>query len=374
MTTTQSAQNIECDLIPTSNDCTKSMNDDCTKPMRDDRLENLLRICKKYANNESYFYKVCSDYLSKDTRIKWLVVMKKTKNSKTNISTNINTNINAKTNYDTSSFIANNVKIVNIININKPRFTKSHIMSKTDVCECCNTNIETKGTKYEIGKFLSMSEHDNDNSINHFDEICYGGFKCFGSLRIAYYTSDMPKKFTGFWIHNICAPGINRTEGNYIRGLKTGPWKEINIIGQIESSGEYKNDKKIGYWIMRHQNGWTDGFFEDDKKNGLWTYRFGDDQKLKLSEGEFIDDEKSGHWTFWNDDGKKLSEGKYCEGKKYGRWIYWHSNGQKESEGEYILGKKTGFWQNWFWNGSKSSEGFFTNGMDTGTWKRYNFS
>lgn len=326
----------------------------------DDRLNELLRVRKKYANNNSYIFKVCSDSLSKDTSIKWLVVMKEMNKSETN---------DNPFNDCRSIISANNIKIINIININKPKLTKSFIVNKNYMCECCNTIIGLKDTRYETGQILTMPEHDNDNSINELDEICCGGIKCFKSIKTAYYTSDRPKDFNGFWTHDIL--GISRTEGFYIEGLKTGTWKKISLTGDVESTCEYVNGKMNGYCKMLYHHGWADGFFKDDKKNGLWTYR--SMSQIKLSEGEYTDDEKSGYWTFWNDDGTKLSEGNYCKNEKSGRWTTWHSNDKKESEGEYLSGKKTGFWQNWYWNGAKSSEGFYTNGLETGVWKRYNF-
>ena len=88
-------------------------------------------------------------------------------------------------------------------------------------------------------------------------------------------------------------------------GLKQGEWEGYYDNGELESKGNYKDDKKVGYW-EHYYNG-----------NGELS-----------SKGNYKNDVKDGYWEGYYRNGKLEYKGNYKDGFKDGYWEGYYSNGQ----------------------------------------------
>lgn len=271
-------------------------------------LEPILNVCKKYTNDELYVYKVCCDILSNESNkdnIKWLVVMKKLDDTKTNEGRK---NI---VNKDCAKFRANKLLVVKIININKPSLSKKYIVNKYQ---------DYKSIRYEVGKIVIPNEYDEN-----IENVNSGGIHYFRTILPAFYRRDTPDDYSGNsieWYEN----GQKESEGLYVDGYKFGKWTKWYENGQKEDEGEYNEfGYASGFWTEYYENGQKKscGNYDNGYKIGNWiTWQC--DCGQKRTEGEYDEEGlRTGVWTEWSCSGKKKSEGKYIEGEKIGHWIEW---------------------------------------------------
>ncbi|KAM3144906.1 hypothetical protein pb186bvf_002911 [Paramecium bursaria] len=91
-------------------------------------------------------------------------------------------------------------------------------------------------------------------------------------------------------------------EGNYDKGLRVGPWKEVCESKQNQTvifRGSYQGGLKNGEWnYMKGNNILGGGFYKDGKKDGRWK----EPDLLSLivyHVGDYKDDIKVGEWIIW---------------------------------------------------------------------------
>ena len=93
--------------------------------------------------------------------------------------------------------------------------------------------------------------------INFYDLVVIDGL---------YYKKFTDKPFTG----NVT--GIVQSK------MKNGKWvgvfKRYYKNGQLESKGNFKDDKKEGEWLHYRSNGklWRKYYYKEGKKDGKWTW------------------------------------------------------------------------------------------------------
>jgi hypothetical protein len=200
-------------------------------------LQELFKICEKYSKSTKYVYKACVDFYSKnkDDR-KWLVIMKKTPKTITNESREKVHDTNV------AKHRANLLKVIKIINMNKPTLTKKYIMN------CTMTESGYKFMFYKVGKIVKSDSYDNDPNV-----VCGSGIHYFKTLLPAFYYGEHYQK--------------SKCEYSYIH------W---NKYGKISFSGGYKNRKKHGLWagyFAGEMNLYSKGNFVNGVRVGRWTYR-----------------------------------------------------------------------------------------------------
>ncbi|MEO7988135.1 MAG: TonB family protein [Chryseolinea sp.] len=124
--------------------------------------------------------------------------------------------------------------------------------------------------------------------------------------------------------------------GTYKAGVKNGLFTQYYDSGQIESEGEFQNDKRVGIWKYFYENGNLmqeiifneDGFFinsffdQNGKKvlengTGDWQYTY---EKYRsperiIIEGHFANGKKDGDWIGRFESGAKIYEEKFKDGK-----------------------------------------------------------
>jgi antitoxin component YwqK of YwqJK toxin-antitoxin module len=372
-------------------------------------LEVLKKYCAKYVDDEQYVYKKCYDCTILDKSRRWLVVMRKTKETKTNEKRTEN-------NYfpQNAKHRASILKVIEIIDVDDPLHTKRRI---TNVYHDDAHQIVLKRTTYRVGECVRPDQYDQN-----IDNICSGGIHYFKSIERAFAYDTIPESFCG-QISNYRDDGVRLNTYSYTNGVLNGPaivWHESNkegdesicakfghldgmrhgrfvclySDGKQEVKGNYQNGYRCGKWIYLYPNGGkkacgtfvggdlndydpTESILYEQVKGGRWTYWHPNGNKS--SEGEYVNGHECGLWTTWYDDGVKSSEGSYFEqkykfdcrtndngergedsGVRSGRWTFWHPNGNKSIEGEYVDGYKYGSWTTWYDNGVKSSEGTYS--------------
>lgn len=287
---------------------------------------NLEIIKTKYANlivDEKYVYKKCCDISSKrDKTRKWLVILEKLEDTKTNENRRNISNIKH------AKFRANKLKVVEIINTNKPNLTKKIITNEY----MSEKGYQSLRTRYKKGCIAESEDYDEN-----IDNVCSNGLHYFKTIDTAYFYGSYPKNHTGL----MCAYYDNgnifsRIEGERTNNLLNGKVVNFYCSGNLWSKGRYVNDKKSGVWTIYNSNGSKrEGKYLNGKKFGTWKLYDKNGSKV----GEYSNDKKTGTWTKYYSDGiTKIEEGKYANNLKHGLWKFWDCDGEKKCEIMYSAG------------------------------------
>jgi len=165
------------------------------------------------------------------------------------------------------------------------------------------------------------------------------------------------------------ADGKISAEGNYVNGVRVGPWKFYYGSGNKFEEGKYDNrGRPIGHWtwyfddgkVLRESNfhqGLQDGDFVeytstgdvrtkglylDGLKEGVWFYQNGNFKSI----GKYTDDQEDSLWKeYYIDNGRVRFEGAYNLGRPDGKHVWYYPSGRKELEGEYSMGLKEDKWK-----------------------------
>lgn len=154
---------------------------------------------------------------------------------------------------------------------------------------------------------------------------------------------------------------IENKDGSFI---KDGYYKTWFENGQIESQGDYSNNKKTGIWKTWFDNGQIEMecSYKEDSLDGDFKKWF-ENNKVKAT-GKMNFGKCDGKWQTWYDNGQLESDENYLNGKSEGKFTYWYQNGQKRLEGEYKNGQQNGIWTWWDQDGKISRESNFKNNND----------
>jgi antitoxin component YwqK of YwqJK toxin-antitoxin module len=154
---------------------------------------------------------------------------------------------------------------------------------------------------------------------------------------------------------------IETKDGSF---AKDGYYKTWYSNGQIETQGEYAENKRTGNWKSWYSNGQLheDINFKEDSLDG--DFKKWHENGKKLIEGKYEFGKLIGKWQAWHDNGQLKNEQNYLNGKLEGKQTYWYSNGQKNTEGTYLNGLKDGLWIYYDQDGKIDSENQFKNGND----------
>jgi uncharacterized protein len=199
--------------------------------------------------------------------------------------------------------------------------------------------------------------------------------------------------------------------------FKQGKWFTFYTNGNIKEEGNYRDDKKDGYFKDYSENGdlisvtkyindikqeeaeevtkldIQNEYYPDGRIKATATYRNGVPEGIRreynttgtiiksmiyknglvLGEGIVLEDgSKDGHWKEYYTDGSLRSEGEYRENKPVGEWKYYYPNGKMEQTGKYSnSGKLTGNWK-WFYDNEQLKvEESYIAGLKEGTHIEY---
>ena len=183
------------------------------------------------------------------------------------------------------------------------------------------------------------------------------------------YVANTDKLFSGDVIDKY-----GEKLGTYKKGIKDGPWIEIDYnngtrkkAGYIKGvpdgeqityvfPGPMENNKRLEY--INYENG---------NPVGTWTQWSRDSENRLRKTGEIVFEEGAGRWREWDPNTLVVVRaGDYENWKRHGLWKSWDAQEVLVSEGEYISGKKVNKWI-WYENGEdKGWEENYDNGILNG--------
>ena len=180
---------------------------------------------------------------------------------------------------------------------------------------------------------------------------------------------------------------IKHYELNFVGDIKNGVYKRFGDDGIELVIGQYDNNKKVGEWISKfddgsvrekenYKDGYLHGKYEKRHPNGVkWevlNYKNGSLDGLCYtyhSNGQLIstinyeESEIIGEVKTFHPNGEKKSVGKYVDGRKDGLWKEWYANKQIKSSKTYEKNRLQGRFQEWFRGGAKRVLGVMKDGM-----------
>jgi len=122
----------------------------------------------------------------------------------------------------------------------------------------------------------------------------------------------------GLWIWYY-DNGQKQIEEQFYKGQPNGPYKEYDSKGNVIVSGTYF----------------------DGMKNGKWTEQIGD----MRTTGEYRNDKQVGEWTSYYDNDNMAFKGKFNAGYPDGEHFYYYENGKLREIQVYAAGVKNGDWK-----------------------------
>lgn len=147
----------------------------------------------------------------------------------------------------------------------------------------------------------------------------------------------------GNWTY-LFENGKIEQQGKYENGLLSGVWKWYYASGKVLREEYYKKGKLNGPYIE-----WADdtlgtillqGEYLDGLRQGPWK----EFVNGLVREGNYVDGEKDGQWVFKRGE-VVIFSGSFQIGVAIGKHEYFHDSGRLESKGEFEGGEKSGDWK-----------------------------
>jgi len=130
----------------------------------------------------------------------------------------------------------------------------------------------------------------------------------------------------------------------YLEGGKpTGLWKWFHANGEILREEFFRKGLEDGMLYEYYDDGTliTKGEFIDGLKDGPWFYQMGD----HIEEGSYRDGVKSGIWKYHYINGNINFEGNFVDGVEDGKHKYYYETGKLRNEEIYRVGVKSDSWK-----------------------------
>lgn len=244
-------------------------------------------------------------------------------------------------------------------------------------------------TKYEHGKWEYYSKDGKKEEIRNF----YKG-KLHGQVLLFWPNGN--KKQEGYFVMEVqdsiyrewSEGGVLLLEGNYKKDRKFGFWKSFYLNGKPKMTEEFidstryvqtfwspdsvqtvinGNGKMVNYYldnnikeVYNFKNGLEDGSFTEYKINGDTAVSGFYDQGLK-----------TGEWKQFFYNGKIEKIANYKNNKLDGLYQLYYDNGKLRASGYYTNGKKNRLWSWYANNGSLDMKGTFLDDQQDGDWTYY---
>ncbi|MBL7909882.1 MAG: toxin-antitoxin system YwqK family antitoxin [Bacteroidia bacterium] len=191
---------------------------------------------------------------------------------------------------------------------------------------------------------------------------------------------------------NNYSTGSNGNTAN--NSIKDGPFSEYDSNKKLVKSGNYKNGKKFGHFLVykdtvaiedcnydenekltgKYIQSNADGKirriseYKNGKLNGIeTTFEYG----IKKCETNYVDDKKNGKQTCYSKSGAKIIEYNYLFGVENGKRLEFYPSGKIHFEDMYLNDKKTGKHVEYNENGQKLCEGEYLEEKKEGEWNFY---
>lgn len=225
---------------------------------------------------------------------------------------------------------------------------------------------------YKVGDWTTYFEDGTPKYVESFELIdsSYCKFKD-GSYNYSFtrypYASDHLKETC--YSKQYYPSGVLATEGNIVRGNRSGIWKYYdegeNLIKQINYFSDFIVNEKTNEKVdsIPHY-GYYESWYRNGKKQSEG-YVLNESTKFDCYQQTNISEQDLYYLNFWNQEGEQILK------DKTGRIETYHlTTAKKSSEGEMINGLKQGYWRYWDPEGKLTSVGNYKNGKETGVWLR----
>ncbi len=161
----------------------------------------------------------------------------------------------------------------------------------------------------------------------YLNNIRVGNWTFFHSNKKTEQTGKYDKKgkAQGPWKWYHESGNILREE-TYRNGLQDGLMTEYSDSGKVITKGEYIDGMKEGPWMFELGSYREEGNYKADKWDGEWKSYYTDNGKLRFV-GKFIDGVPDGMQIFYYLNGKEKQMGKYAGGLKEGEWKFYEETG-----------------------------------------------
>lgn len=136
---------------------------------------------------------------------------------------------------------------------------------------------------------------------------------------------DKKGKAQGPWKWYYESGNILREE-NYRNNQQDGLMTEYSDSGKVITKGEYLDGLKEGPWMLELQEYKEEGTYKADKRDGEWKHYYTETNTLRFV-GKFIDGTPDGLQQFYYANGKLKQKGKYVGGLKDGNWEFYDEDG-----------------------------------------------
>jgi antitoxin component YwqK of YwqJK toxin-antitoxin module len=136
---------------------------------------------------------------------------------------------------------------------------------------------------------------------------------------------DKKGKAQGPWKWYYETGNILREE-NYLNDLQDGMMTEYSDSGKVITKGEYIDGLKEGPWMLELADYREEGNYKGDRRDGEWKHYFTDTDKVRFV-GKFIDGVPDGMQIYYYRDGREKQRGKYSGGMKEGDWYFYDESG-----------------------------------------------
>lgn len=158
-------------------------------------IKGLTDISNKYIgdspeDHDMYVYKLCCDVSTDDQTDKWLVIMKKLPDTKTNEARN------GIVDEKYAKFRANKLMVIHIIDMNNPDLSeinpKKYVVNEFMYWNDGFGRVIDKKMRYDVGQIVEPDCYDE-----HIDAVCTNGIHYYKSIVAAFYQKSIPEKYTG---------------------------------------------------------------------------------------------------------------------------------------------------------------------------------
>ena len=155
------------------------------------------------------------------------------------------------------------------------------------------------------------------------------------------------------------------------KGFKQGFWEKNYQNGNIQYSGNFKNNKPVGKFKRYDQNGVlkVEMFY---KENSVKIYsKFFYPGKILQAEGIYLGKLKDSIWNYYSVDGFKINEVPYLNNKKHGIEKKYYQNGNLSEKSEWKNGVNDGLIIRYYESGKVMARIFYMNGILDGEYNIY---
>ena len=182
----------------------------------------------------------------------------------------------------------------------------------------------------------------------------------------------------GPWIEIDYKEGM-RKKANYIKGTPDGEQITYVFPGPMDNNKrleyiKYENGKPIGTWTQ-----WSRDAENRLRKTGEIVFESGEGRwrewdpntLVVVRAGDYKDWQRQGTWKSWDAKEVLVSEGDYDQDKKIGKWV-WYQNGEDTGWQEnYKEGTLSGEFYNLSPYADNRGKGSYNDGIKTGDWQEY---